>query len=183
MALGYGCGAWIVRPPEERKRLLVRAGLALLLLFVLLRVPNLYGDPRPWSVQKSAIFTFMSFINVEKYPPSLLYLCITLGPALIFLGLLDQARGPFARAMMTYGRVPLFYYVLHIFVINTTALVVYLARHGGHTPEPDAFGYGHGMGLLAVYGIWLAIVLALYPACVWYAGVKARNRSVLLSYL
>jgi uncharacterized membrane protein len=182
MALGYACGAWIVRPKEERKRILIRAGLVLLAVFLVLRATNEYGDPHPWSVQKSTAFTLLSFLNVEKYPPSLLYLCVTLGPALVFLGLLDSARGPFARVMMTYGRVPLFYYVLHILVINTTALTLYFVRHG-RPPPPDATGYAHGLALPAVYGIWLAIVVALYPACVWYSRVKARKHSVLLSYL
>jgi uncharacterized membrane protein len=180
MALGYACGAWLVRPEAERRRVLLRVGVAATVAFVALRASNLYGDPHPWTAQKNAAFTLLSFLNVEKYPPSLCYLLITLGPALVFLSLADRASGPVARLLTIYGRVPLFYYLLHVFLINVTALAIYLAKHGH---PPTSLGYEHYWPLWGVYGIWIAVVAVLYPACRWYAEKKRTSRSVILSYL
>ena len=179
MALGYACGAWVARPAEERRKVLLRAGLAATAAFVILRGSNLYGDPHPWTAQPRFGFTLLSFLNVEKYPPSLAYLLVTLGPAMLFLSVFDGAKGPVARVMSIYGRVPLFYYVLHIFLINAAALVVYLVVHG-HAPTSP---YEHRWPLPAVYAMWLAVVAALFPLCRWYAQKKATSRSVVLSYL
>ena len=180
MALGYACGVWLTKPAQERTKVLLRAGLLATGAFVVLRASNLYGDPHPWLAQKSAAFTVLSFLNVEKYPPSLLYLLITLGPALVFLSLFDGAKGSVARVIEVYGRVPLFYYVLHIFFLNLMALVVYLARFG-HPPTGE--GYEHRWSLAGVYAMWGGIVIALYPLCRWYAKKKAASKSVIMSYL
>jgi len=180
MALGYACGAWIARPEAERRRVLFRAGIAATLAFVALRASNLYGDPHPWTAQKNAAFTFLSFLNVEKYPPSLCYLLVTLGPALVFLSVADRARGAVARVLMIYGRVPLFYYLLHVLFINLTALAIYLAKNGH---PPTRLGYELHWSLPAVYAMWIAVVAALYPLCRWYAEKKRKSKSVLLSYL
>ena len=186
MAAGYAFGRLLQLPAERRHRVLLRLGLALTLAFVVIRATNLYGDPRPWSVQHSPLFTFFSFINCEKYPPSLLYLLMTLGPAIALLPLLERGRAALARFFTTFGRVPLFYYLLHILLLHTLVVVAAFARYGkqvfnlvnGPAPPPD---WGYNLGV--VYLIWLGAVLLLYPPCRWWARVKQRNRSAWLSYL
>ena len=130
--------------------------------------------------------TVMSFLDTTKYPPSLLYLLMTLGPAIAALPLLEHLHGWVGRVLVTFGRVPLFFYVVHLYVIH--ALTVALAAAGGRDPRafltvfpffPKDFGYG----LPVVYGVWLAVVAALYPACAWFAGVKARTRTWWITYL
>ena len=137
--------------------------------------------------------TALSFLNTQKYPPSLLFLLMTLGPAIVALGLLDREPGKLGRPMVVFGRVPLFYYVAHIALINASSQLFYKLAYGwGFSSMSDGFkafqgratiphGYGHS--LWVVYLSWVLIVVALYPLCAWYAGVKQRSRSPLLSYL
>lgn len=193
MAVGYSLGKLLLKERAARRKWLVRLGVACVVLFVVLRLTNLYGDPRAWAAQPSGLFTFLSIINLEKYPPSLLYLLATLGPSLLALALFDGARlgGRLARALVVFGRVPLFYYVLHLVVIHGLALVFAFAKYGqdvwlfinppsGGPPQiPPDYGYG----LVVVYLVWLGVVLALYPVCRWFANVKRRNKSAWLSYL
>jgi uncharacterized membrane protein len=186
MAAGYAFGAPLLRPAEERRRLLLRLGGGLTVAFLVLRAINLYGDPAPWSVQESAGRTVLSFLNTTKYPPSLLFLLMTLGPAIAVLPLLERLRGPLARAVTVYGRVPLFFYVLHLFLIHALALLV--ATLAGYDPRSFLHVWmflpgDWGFGLPVVYLIWAGVVLVLYPACRWFAGVKARRREAWLSYL
>ncbi len=180
MALGYACGEWMKRPGPARQRLLLRAGLITTTAFFAVRALNLYGDPHRWSAEKNAAFTVLSFFNVEKYPPSLAYLLITLGPALVFLSVFDGARSGLAKLFALYGRVPLFYYVAHLFVLNGVAYLLYLAQHN---KLPPASGYEHRWSLAGVYAIWLAVVVALYPLCRFFGERKARGRSWVWSYL
>jgi uncharacterized membrane protein len=161
-------------------------GSGLVLLFVGLRWSNAYGDPRPWTVQKNGLYTFLSFVNCEKYPPSLLYLLMTLGPAILLLALLDRPAGPAASKICVYGRVPFFYYVLHIPLIHAMSVGVFYAKYGADVfkynlanPPPADFGFGLPM----VYLFWAAAVAILYRPCRWFAGLKARRRDVWLSYL
>lgn len=191
IAAGYGFGALLVRKPEERQTLLVRLGLGLVLAFVLIRATNRYGDAQQWSVQKNALLTIFSFINCSKYPPSLLFLLMTLGPAILMLSLFDRPPGRIARPFVVYGRVPLFYYLIHIFVIHGLAVLVAYARYGHaewffKNPQ-SAFPFdppnGYGYNLLVVYVIWLAVVLSLFPACRWFADLKRRRRDAWLNYL
>jgi uncharacterized membrane protein len=186
MAVGYAFGRLLQRPTEERRRVLVMLGGALTLGFVALRALNFYGDPAPWSGQGSVGRTVLSFLNTTKYPPSLLFLLMTLGPAIALLPLFERLRGPVARAVTVFGRVPLFFYVLHLALIHALALLV--GTLAGFDPRsflrvwmflPDEWGYG----LPVVYLVWVGVVLALYPACRWFAGVKARRRDAWLSYL
>jgi uncharacterized membrane protein len=186
MAAGYAFGSLLLWPADERRRLLLRLGCGLTLGFLVLRAANVYGDPAPWSPQASAGRTVLSFLNTTKYPPSLLFLLMTLGPAIALLPLLERLRGPLARAVRVYGRVPLFFYVLHLALIH--ALAIGVAALAGFDPRrfrhvwmflPPDWGYG----LPVVYLVWAAVVLALYPACRWFAGVKARRREAWLSYL
>ncbi|HET7872338.1 MAG TPA: heparan-alpha-glucosaminide N-acetyltransferase domain-containing protein [Terriglobales bacterium] len=194
MAAGYGFGALMLRPQEKRRKELLTLGFGLTLAFLALRATKLYGDPHAWSVQKNGLFTFLSFINCEKYPPSLLYLLMTLGPAIATLALFERAPNLLRRPLVTLGRVPLFYYLLHLTLIHALAVAVALAKYGQAPwmfklpPLPVssailAFPAGYGYGLAALYAIWLGVVLALYPACRRFAGVKERRREVWLSYL
>jgi uncharacterized membrane protein len=186
MAAGYAFGTLLLKPETERRRALILLGGGLTLAFVVLRALNVYGDPAPWSAQGSTERTILSFLNTTKYPPSLLFLLMTLGPAIAALAWLERARGPVARALIVFGRVPLFFYVAHLYLIHALALVVGTAA--GFDPRsflhvwmslPDGWGYG----LAVVYVVWVGVVVALYPACRWFAGVKARRREAWLSYL
>ena len=186
MAAGYAFGRLLQRPADERRRALFALGGALTLAFLVIRALNGYGDPAPWSVQESTGRTLLSFLNTTKYPPSLQFLLMTLGPSIALLPLLERLRGPLARGVTVFGRVPLFFYVLHLFLIHLVALVV--GTLAGYDPRsflrvwlylPDGWGYG----LPVVYLVWAGVVLALYPACRWFAGVKARRREAWLSYL
>jgi uncharacterized membrane protein len=174
---------------ERRRRLLVRLGLGMAAGFVLLRLTNLYGNPFPWSVQKNAVLTVLSFVNTQKYPPSLLFVLMTLGPALVVLAWAETARrGPVGRALVTFGRVPLFYYLLQWFVAHSLGLLFSLAAG---KPTSHLFGLpgftpaepGAGFGLGVVYLAWATGLVILYPLCRWFAAVKQRRNDWWLSYL
>ncbi len=193
MAAGYGFGAIVLRESNSRRKWLLRLGFSLTAIFFLLRSGNFYGDPQPWSPQNQTLLSVFSFLNCTKYPPSLLYLLMTLGPALVVLALLDRGIGPVARPLVIFGRVPLFYYLLHLPLIHGAAILFAYARHGraewlfenpwivdrlGILDKPGDYGYGLPM----VYAVWLGIVLLLYPVCRWFASVKQRSRAAWLSY-
>jgi uncharacterized membrane protein len=191
MAAGYAFGALLVRPDAERRRALLRLGTALTLAFVVVRAVNVYGDPRPWTPQGSPLFTVFSFLSCSKYPPSLEYLLMTLGPAIVFLGLVDGTASRWARPFVTFGRVPFFFYVLHVPLLHGAAVALGAALGGAAVASgfqhkitlPAAESARFGYSLPVVYLAWALVVLALYPACRWFAGVKARSRAAWLSYL
>lgn len=191
-AVGYALGAVYDWERTRRRRMLARIGAAAVASFVLLRAVNLYGDPSRWAVQPSALFTVFSFANTTKYPPSLLYLLMTLGPALLLLAWVDREETRRFAPALLIGRVPFFYYVVHFASIHALAALVFAVRYGsavGMTRSPDLAHYpfsappGWGYTLPVVYGVWLLIVLWMYPLCRWFAGVKQRNPHPLLSYL
>ena len=188
MAAGYALGPVMQWPTERRKRWLAAAGLATIAGFVLLRASNLYGDPAPWAVQDGALATVLAFVNCEKYPPSALYLAMTLGPALVLPALFGDRRGGPASVVVTFGRVPLLFYVTHLFVVHAVAVVVAGALIGDTAwlfkglpvaSKPQ----GYGLGLPGIYAIWVAVVVSLYPLCRWFAALKRRRRDWWLSYL
>jgi uncharacterized membrane protein len=194
MAAGYGFGTLMLHPQEKRRKELLVLGIGLTLAFVVVRATNFYGDPHPWSLQKSGLFTLLSFINCEKYPPSLLYLLMTLGPAITALALFERMPKLSGRPLLTLGRVPLFFYLLHLTLIHALAVAFAYAKYGQATwmfkdpPLPVnsavlAFPPGYGYSLATLYAIWLGVVLILYPACRWFASVKDRRREAWLSYL
>ncbi|MBQ0799855.1 MAG: DUF1624 domain-containing protein [Porticoccaceae bacterium] len=186
MALGYVIGPYFVGVQRNRPRTLMLTGLALSLLFVLLRYWNLYGDANVWQVQESVGASVVDFLNTTKYPPSLLYLLMTLGPAMMLLGFFERLEGALSKALVTIGRVPFFFYVAHLYVIHLLALTVGLFQGIPVAQTAVAFVFypkEFGVGLIAVYAFWFAVVLAFYPACRWFAGVKARRRDWWLSYL
>jgi uncharacterized membrane protein len=185
MAAGYALGPAIQQGPQ--RRLMMRLGTAITLGFVLLRATNLYGDPTPWTVQGSWPATLLSFVNCEKYPPSLLYLSMTLGPALMLLALLESARGRLADWITTFGRIPFLYYVSHIYLIHLLA-VLYAALAFGNASWlfggfPLQRPAGYGLPLHSIYAVWLVVLVALYPLCRWFAALKQRRREWWWSYL
>jgi len=187
MALGYLFGGSVTMEPERRRRIWLIAGLSASALFVVVRFAGLYGDPRAWAAQeRGSLFTVMSFLNTTKYPPSLLFLLMTLGPALVALSALDRSRVRIVRLFTTYGRVPFFFYVLHIPLLHLMAIVWSLARYGeiGHWTRPaSAWPSGYEPSLIVVYVVWVIAVLALYPACRWFGALKQRRRDWWVSYL
>ncbi|MGH6832779.1 MAG: DUF1624 domain-containing protein, partial [Methyloceanibacter sp.] len=164
--------------PEGRQRFLLRLGAAVTLGFVLLRATNLYGDPAPWTVQENWLSTMLSFLNCEKYPPSLLYLMMTLGPALMLLAAFEHARGAFAHVLAIFGQVPFFFYVVHIYLIHSLAVAAGVAMTGTLTNTPAI-----GLSLAGIYLVWLLVLVLLYPLCRWFAGLKERRTEWWWSYL
>jgi uncharacterized membrane protein len=193
MMLGY-CLGKIYEPkadPAFRKKLLLYSGAGLILLFIVLRYINVYGDPVAWSVQSNTTSTIFSFLNVHKYPPSLLFICITIGPALIFLALFETTQNKITRIISVYGKVPFFYYILHFYILHTLCMILFLTR--GHTFNEgmqEAAGIpfrflipGEGYSIGIVYLIWILMVIALYPLCKWFSDMKRKHRHWWLSYL
>jgi uncharacterized membrane protein len=191
-AAGYGLGQIFDWPAEQRQRWLLGAGALITMSFVALRWLNVYGDPSRWSGQRSVAFTVVSFLNTTKYPPSLLFLLMTLGPALVLLRAFDRMDGRRLAPVTTIGRVPLFYFVAHVFAIHALAVVICAVRFGGvhwmfespdlgHFPMTEPPGWP--LTLPWIYAIWIALVIALYPLCRWYGGVKSRSTHPLFSYL
>jgi uncharacterized membrane protein len=191
MAAGYAFGRVFTRDAADRRHALRRTGLLLIGMFIALRSFNIYGDPHWWSLQDSAIYSVLSFVNTTKYPPSLLYLLMTIGPALLALSWMDGRRwGRVGGIFVLFGRVPLFFYVLQWPLIHLAAIglaasagkeIGYLFRH-----PPEIFTTAPldaGFSLPVTYAVWLAVVSVLYVLCRWYAEVKRRSSNPLLRYL
>jgi uncharacterized membrane protein len=193
MILGYALGRLYTNEfsSERRTKLLFAIGGTAVLGFVLLRAINMYGDPAPWSTQKTGLYTFMSFLNTTKYPVSLQYTLMTLGPVLLTLGLLERVNLRFLNPLVVFGRVPLFYYVIHFYIIHTAALILFMNKTGKGLSDIDfhfsqSFGGitpDGGYSLFWAYVGWLAVVVALYPLCKWYNRYKSAHKQWWLSYL
>jgi len=186
MSLGYCMGAIFQLDAQRRRRVLVCLGATSLAAFVLLRMLNVYGDPRGWSLQSTTVLTLLSIVNVQKYPPSLQYLLLTLGSGFLLLAAFESARGKMSEVLRTFGRVPLFFYVLHVALAHFAAGVVGLAMGFGAALFATDFvsiPAQWGFGLPVVYLAWLLVVVTLYPACRWFAEVKRRRADWWLSYL
>ena len=191
-AVGYGLGAIYRWDPDRRRRFLLRIGLALTAGFIVIRGLNVYGDPSPWAAQRSSFFTVLSFFNVTKYPPSLSFLLMTLGPALLLLRAVDRRVPPVLRPAVVIGKVPMFYYMLHFALIHLLAVITCWVGWGSPHwmfQSPDLAHYpfspppGWGWQLPVVYLVWALVVLLMYPLSRWFAGVKARRTDAWLSYL
>jgi uncharacterized membrane protein len=191
-AAGYALGQVYRWDPARRRRLLGRLGVALIVGFLVVRGLYHYGDPAPWSEGRSPLFTVLSFLNVTKYPPSLSFLLMTLGPAMLLLRAVDGGVPSPLRPAIVYGRVPMFYYILHFMLIHLLAAAVAFARYGSAhwlTESPNLGNYpftpppGWGWQLPTVYLVWGLVVLATYPLCRWFAGVKRRRTDEWLSYI
>lgn len=191
MLLGYVFGQ-LYDPSfdqQKRKKILLYAGLSALALFFILRLFNLYGEAVPWSVQRRGIFTVFSFFDTSKFPPSLLYFCMTIGPALIILALTENVQNKFTKIFVVYGSVPFFYYILHFYLIRIINIVLFYAS--GYTNSqiadpksinlfgPKTFGYHLGV----VYLIWLFVIIVLYFPCRWFSKYKKTHNQWWLSYL
>jgi len=193
MAAGYVFGSFFNLERAERRKRLLWLGALMTAAFVLIRGPNVYGDPSPWTTQPNAFFTFLSFLNCEKYPPSLSYLLMTLGPTIMLLALLDRELPAFLRPFIIFGRVPLFYYLLHLPAMHAIAVGLSYLKYGradwlfggpaGVQIFAAAYPPDYGYGLPAVYFIWIAVVVMLYPLCRWFSRIKQERRDVWLSYL
>jgi uncharacterized membrane protein len=187
MMSGYAFGRVIDLPADRRRTISLRLGIALTALFVVLRFINLYGDPRPWNHARG----LLGFLATTKYPASLQFLLMTLGPMFVVLALAERWSGPLARIVTTYGRVPMFYYLLHIPLIHAAACIVSLVREGrvdawlfgNHPMAPPPVPPGYMWSLPLLYLVYALCVAALYIPCRWYAGVRAERRSQWLSYI
>ena len=193
MLVGYGIGFLYDRDFEtsRRRRILMYSGAACLTIFIALRFTNAYGDPSPWSAQKNLTFTLLSFINVTKYPVSLLYTLLMLGPVLLLLPLVENLRTKVAEPLRIIGRVPLFYYILHFYLIHLSSLIVYMINQDKSWSDLD-FNFSAGFGgipagvgytLPWVYLAWICIVSALYPVCERYFQYKSQRNHWWLGYL
>ena len=178
MASGYLLGPVMQLDQGKRQRILLGLGAAITVGFLVLRVTNVYGDPTPWTPQDTWLSTILSFLNCEKYPPSLLYLMMTLGPALILLALFEQLRGALASFLATFGRVPFFYYVVHIYLIHALAVATALALTGVLTTTPEV-----NFNLAGVYIVWLMVLVLLYPICRWFSELKESSSGWWWAYL
>ena len=193
MAVGYSLGALYEWDGERRRRALLRFGVGLIAAFVVLRCANVYGDPVRWSEQSTFTFTTLSFLNVTKYPPSLAFLLMTLGPACLLLRLFDDGKVPrWLRPALIIGTVPMFYYLAHVLALHLMALIVCYARFGTvrymfESPTPDKFPVtqppGWPLPLPVVWLLWVLVVALLYPGCRWYGRLKARSSNPILRYL
>lgn len=189
MMAGYAYGVVMQWTPDRRRLFALRLGIALTLLFIVLRAVDAYGDPRPWRASRAP--AWLAFLNTTKYPASLDFLLMTLGPMLVVLGLAERWRGAWVSVTTTFGRVPMFYYLLHIPVIHLAAIVVSLGREGAvnpwlfgnHPMAPPPVPEGYAWSLPLLYAVFAACVVALYVPCRWFAQLRARRQSPWLSYL
>ena len=188
MAAGYALAPVFVQPEAQRRRTLLKIGLIVTAGFIVLRATNLYGDPAPWTPQDGFLPTVLSFINCEKYPPSLLYLAMTIGPGLILLAHFRSASSGLARIIVAIGRVPFLFYVTHLVLLHAMAIIVagltigdisWLFRHMPLFNKPA----GYGLNLPSIYALWLVTLALLYPMCRWFGALKQRRKDWWLSYL
>ena len=192
MMLGY-CLGKVLRNNNEayRKKFLVVTGISAIALFIILRIINVYGDPFRWSTQGNGFYTFLSFINASKYPPSLFFLCMTIGPSLLLMAWWDNIQNGVTKVISVYGRVPFFYFLTHFFLIHLFSAITFFLRGNSFaegTANPATFinflKAGEGVQLRYVFLIWLAIVIILYPICKWYDNYKTNHKEKKwLSYL
>jgi uncharacterized membrane protein len=216
MATGFGFAPFLQTTPMERSRLLIRVGVLLCVGFFVLRLANVYGDPRPWNLQSVASVenvvsaeanfqspvqttdwtrTGISFLRTTKYPPSLAYLLMTLGPACLVFGWLERLGkdSDFVSHLQVFGRVPLFFYVLHFYLIHIASILTYWIVRGvplspfqaiysqsENTPLPPEFGF---QDLWQVYLAWFLVVVMMYPMCQWVGRIKRNGKSIVWSYL
>jgi uncharacterized membrane protein len=190
MMAGFACGEFFDFPQEKRGRIFLKLGLAILSIFIFIRLINVYGDPSVWKQQKSTLFTFLSFINTTKYPISLLFTLLFLGIMFLILFISEKIKNRFTEILSVYGRVPLFYFIIHLFIIHS--LMFLMLSFQGFTGKDLLFGAfnngrpkaGGGVDLSLIYLIWLSVVVLLYPVCKWYGNYKSEHSYIkILRYL
>ena len=181
MMTGFACGEIFDFPQEKRGRIFLKLGLAILSIFIVIRSINVYGDPSAWKQQKSTLFTFLSFINTTKYPISLLFTLLFLGIMFLILFFSEKVKNRFTEILSIYGKVPLFYFIIHLFIIHS--LMFLMLRFQGFAGKDLLFGAfnngrpktGGGADLFLIYLIWLSVVVLLYPVCKWYGKYKSEH--------
>jgi uncharacterized membrane protein len=186
MLLGFGAAGLFEREPAARNRALLVWGLGITAGFLLLRFIDGYGEPNHWQTQVRGAATFIDFLNTTKYPPSLLFLLMTLGPAAVFCAYTDRMHGFFKDMFVMFGRVPFAFYVAHFYLLHLLSLLLGTLQGfslGELMTFPPFYPQGYGVSLLAVYGVWILVIAILYPFCRWVANVKARNKAWWLSYV
>jgi uncharacterized membrane protein len=193
MAGGYCLGVVFDWDADRRRRFLVRLGLALALAFVVVRAANIYGDPLRWSHQATPVFTVLSFLNVTKYPPSLDFLLMTLGPAMVAMAWLEKFHFRFTNPLIVFGGVPFFYYGTHLLLAHLIEIGMNFVRYGAKSfvliappsmgSPSGLFPVDYGFPLWTVYAVWVGALLLLYPACLWFARLKQRRHDWWLTYL
>jgi uncharacterized membrane protein len=186
MLLGFGAAPLLQGPARRRDARLLACGMAATAAFVALRAAGVYGEPNPWQVQGRALATLIDFLNVTKYPPSLLFMLMTLGPAAIVSASADRVPEAVKQPLIVFGRAPFAFYVAHLYLLHTLA-VVFGAVEGFDARAFLTYSFffpkGYGVGLPGVYAVWLLVVAALYPLCRWVAAAKRRRQDWWLSYL
>ena len=192
MAAGYAFGAVITLEPARRNRICVMLGASAIALFLLLRTVDVYGNPRHWHVtEPSEIPALFRFINTNKYPASLQFLLMTLGPTILLLPLADRARGKIGELFATFGRVPMFYYLIHIPTIHLAAVIISVVREGkvepwlfaNHPTMVPASPEGYMWSLALLYAVFFVVIAVLYFPCRWYARRKATNPAPWMRYI
>lgn len=188
--LGYACGHFFTLPDHKKTKLFLRVGVGALLLFIIIRFINIYGDNEQWTTQKNGLYTFLSFMNVSKYPPSLLFCLVTLGIMFLMLAVAEKVHKGIQKFTIVYGKVPLFYFVLHFYFIHILTLVMLLLQgipwsefefSNGTFGRPK--GIETGIPLWTIYAIWIFVVLVLYKPCLWFGNYKATHNKWWLKYI
>lgn len=194
MSAGYCFCRVFDRDSAYRQRVMITLGLTSIVGFMIVRAANFYGDPAPWLHQKTPLFTLLSFLNCTKYPASLSFILMTLGPALLLLALFDRYATGWRNPLIVFGRVPMFFFIAHFLLIHILLVLASFLRYGRpalgfvFNPLPSMggpaalFPHGFGYGLPTVYGVWALIVIVLCPVCHWFGGVKQGRKSWWLSY-
>jgi len=190
MLIGYAFGKYFEKEQEERKKSFLKLGLGVLVLFTAIRFINIYGDPVPWAVQREPVFTFLSFINVTKYAPSLLFCLLTLGIMILLLAVAEQFNNSIKKVTSVYGKVPLFYFVVHFYLIHILTLAMLFFQgfdysqfefSKGTFGRPE--GIESGLPLWTVYIIWVSVVILLYKPCEWFGKYKTKHNYWWLRYV
>ena len=190
MLLGFATGKLFFIQQSNRMKILIQTGLGMLIFFIILRFTNVYGDSANWSVQKSNMYTFLSFMNVSKYPPSLLFCSVTLGIMFLILAFSEKAQSRFFEIVKVYGRVPLFYFVIHFYLVHIILIIILLTQGlnwadldftSGTFGRPK--GVISGINLAGIYIIWVGVVLALYKPCQWFGKFKSKHDYWWLRYV
>jgi len=188
--LGYACGHFFVLPEHKKPKLFLTIGVIFLLLFSVIRFINIYGDNELWTAQKNGLFTFLSFMNISKYPPSLLFCLVTLGIMFLLFSVVEKLNKGIQNFTMVYGKVPLFYFVLHFYLVHIITLVMLLIQgvqladfefDNGTFGRPK--GVETGLPLWAIYAVWVFVVLALYKPCLWFGNIKPTHKKWWLKYI
>jgi len=181
MLIGFAAGKLFELPAAQRKSIFLKIGIASLTLFIIIRSINIYGDSIPWATQKNSLYTFLSFMNVTKYPPSLVFCLVTLGIMFIILSIVEGMKNKFTEITTVYGKVPLFYFLVHWYILHPIMFLIVFLQ--GYKSADLLFGFNlgrpkgiSGVNLWYTYLIWIGVVIILYPLCKWYDTKKIIKR-------